>query len=189
MRKPDGWGSVPTLRKIALVGLAGMLAASLGGCTSDGSPSSASSAQASHGVLPRLSKARLEGVWNVRMKVTKNTLGSKPNRKQSGWKFHPTCATGACHVLFKGTVDRDHLRFPMSERRGNYQGSGGTRHPSCGSVPAQLAITLTEAEMDDRGRWVATAWEGTYTRRSDATCGGMRLRTLIVGTPTWAPQT
>ena len=185
------------LRKIALVGLAGVLAASLGGCRSDGSPSSAPSAQASHEVLPRLSKARLEGVWNVRMKLTKNTFGSKPHRKQSGWKFHPTCETGACNVLFKGTVEIgrragesawDHLLFPMSERRGDYQGGGGTRHPSCSSVPAQLAITVTEAAMDDRGRWVATAWEGTYTRRSDTACGGMRLRTLIFGTPAWASQ-
>lgn len=187
------------LRNVALWGLVGVLAAGLGGCTSEGSPSFAPSAQTSREDLPRLADARLGGVWEVKMKVTRNTFESKPHRSQSGWRFHPTCETGACDVPFKGTVEigrragkssRDHLRFPMFERRGNYQGDYRPRiHLSCGSAPAQLAITTTEARVDDAGRWIATAWEGTYSRWSNAACGGDRLRTLVFGTPTLAPQT
>jgi hypothetical protein len=190
--------TISRLRSIALWGLVGVLAASLAGCTSGGPSSSAPSPQASDDDLPRLAEARLEGVWDVQMKVRRNTFESKPHRRQSGWRFHSLCQTGACDVLFKGTVEigrragksaRDHLRFPMSKRRGNYQGRYRSRiHPSCGSAPAHLEITVTEARIDDRGRWVATAWEGTYARRSAAACGGERLRTLIFGTPTWAPQ-
>lgn len=145
----------------------------------------------------RPGEARLMGNWDVRMKTTNNSFGSKPHRSQHSWIFTPVCKSGACDVILHATIEigtaargkagaKDKVKTRLVYLNGGYRGSVTGKYASCGQSAVSDTWSFSIRPTDGKWRgdnWVATSWNGTFTRDSpsSAGCRGSQLRAVIEG--------
>ena len=120
---------------------------------------------------PALRQARLEGVFNVKVKE-QSSYGYErnPGRVTMGWEFKPSCKSGPCKVRWQDTTYKG-LKSTLTRKGRSYRGSdSATLNVRCGST-----VTVSQVEVNFRvtkaraigDEWRAIRFTGTM-KRSEA---------------------
>jgi hypothetical protein len=116
--------------------------------------------------IPPLTLARVEGDFDVRVKLLSQTNLSGASAFNLGWNFRPKCSTGACPVVWSD-LDNATLRGTLTRKGQTYRGSStgkfGTR---CGRAVVRSTLTFSLKVVKavvTAGEWHATRLSGTLT--------------------------
>jgi fibronectin type 3 domain-containing protein len=138
--------------------------------------------------VPPLSKARLDGDFNVNVKVTSASGYTDYAKKfKIGWEFTPRCSEGPCDVKWKDLSDKD-FRATLKRSGATYKGSdSGPLNARCGDtvVTSKLEISFKVVKAKAiEGAWTATKIRGTIvqTEKAQLGCVSTRLDQAIMGT-------
>ena len=117
--------------------------------------------------VPQLAVARLEGYFNIRLKVTSSSGYSGELPKSAGWHFRPKCRHGACEVIWSDDASRT-VHAPGARRGARYVISyGGYHFVSCSGAHStsvlHITLRVTKARVHD-GEWLASRVQGTMTQ-------------------------
>ncbi len=139
--------------------------------------------------VPKISEARLEGVFNVRMNLD-SSYGISGVRKHgtAGWRFRPDCTQGPCDVSWKG-LNPTLGPMDLVRDRARYDGSGsGKLGITCGGTRTtssfRVNVKVIKARMID-GEWTAVKIEGTWSFTDPAALGCVAAGATydVVGAP------
>jgi hypothetical protein len=138
--------------------------------------------------VPPLSKARLDGDFNVHVRVTDASGYTDYAKKFTiGWEFTPKCDEGPCDVRWKDLSDKD-FRATLKRSGARYRGSdSGPLNARCGETVVtsklQIDFKVVKAKAID-GAWTATRIKGTVvqTEAAQLGCVSTRLDQAITGT-------
>lgn len=129
--------------------------------------------------VPPLSAARLEGVFDVRGKVTSSSgFSTLPQSASYGWRFKPKCPQGSCRVIWNDAQFKARTPFDKSKASydGTYVGKFGIR---CGSTESTSTVTI-EIEVTHAkamgGVWRATRFRGTLSTYDPSQLGCVSSR-------------
>ena len=105
--------------------------------------------------VPKLAAARLEGYFNIRLKVTSSSGYSGDLPKSAGWHFRPKCRHGACDVIWSDNASHTghaHGRRGMAPAMSSptaattsSPATARTRHRCCTSHSASPRPAFTTA--------------------------------------------
>ena len=130
---------------------------------------------------PPVSAARLQGPWNVNIKVVRGGAAIRGSKAWTQvWLARPKCPAGPCDVTLAGTTSR-HYKFKVTLTRTGavYRGKTKAVIFPCGvgsvsfPIHSTLAIQLTiQTAQVDNGAWMAGTWAGTMKVSSPYTSSG-----------------
>ena len=145
-------------------------------------------------LTPPISRARLQGAWEIRAKNN----GPAPGGRNGSlfWQLSPACAAGACDVTLRGQNGGDAFTVKLTRTGAVYSGQAMDKGRLCGSavnsVPdpetLKIRIRVTHAVGENK-EWVATSWvgtmAGTYHFVSSATfyCRAFTYTASLSGSP------
>lgn len=147
---------------------------------------------------PPSAEARLQGSWDVTIKVTKagRTRLKVGDTTLDTWSFTPKCASGACTVDLSGTISGLPFKATLNRSGAVYTGSAKARIARCGSSTGSntlaVSVKVTGGEMIDAA-WAASNWTGSlvlslpYTTSGNDYCPSQSATFSIV--PDSAAQT
>ncbi|MFN8078312.1 MAG: DUF2510 domain-containing protein [Kineosporiaceae bacterium] len=129
----------------------------------DGMRSDPSAPLELHIVDRLVADARLDGAWDVSVKVTENhgTPLQTGESSTATWTFTPTCDAGACDLTVEGTLVDLPFRTKLTRQGAHYTGTMTTRAGTCADKPVTdtvaFAVTVTQGELTP-GYWAAAHW-------------------------------
>lgn len=117
--------------------------------------------------VPQLAAARLEGYFNIRLKVTSSSGYSGDLPKGAGWHFRPKCRHGACEVIWSDDASRT-VRARGARHGARYVISySGYHFVSCSGAHStsvvHITLRVTKARVHD-GEWLASRVQGAMTQ-------------------------
>jgi hypothetical protein len=138
--------------------------------------------------IPSLSEARVEGDYNVVVKVVSaHGFQSYSGKFTIGWHFKPKCKKGTCDVMWSDLTE-DTLTGLLTRKSASYHGGDtGKFNSTCGQTVVLTTLTIdfhvTHAKPRF-GEWRASKFEGTMTQREDSQlgCVASSADLTIVGT-------
>ncbi len=150
-------------------------------------------------LAPAISEARLEGDWEVALKVTKNsgTRLKLGDTTVEPWTFAPKCSTGPCPANLSGTIAGQPFTVTMARAGAVYKGSTTAHIARCGSTDTVNKITVVVKVTDggvSGGDWAAADWTGTldlsipYTRSGSYYCPAQSAQFTATPGGTGTPQ-
>ena len=118
--------------------------------------------------VPKLAAARLEGYFNIRLKVTSSSGYSGDLPKSAGWHFRPKCRHGACDVIWSDNASHTGHAHGAARHGARYVISySGYHFISCNGAHStsvlHITLRVTKARVHD-GEWLASRVEGTMTQ-------------------------
>ena len=147
-------------------------------------------------LTPPISRARLQGAWDVEVKNVGPVRGGRNGTVS--WYFSPVCKAGACEVILRGDAGGANQSFTVKLTRTGRVYSGQTVasvHP-CGSGvdsipdPTTLKIRLrVTGAVGQNQAWAVSTWAGTmtgtyqYVASSSFYCPALTYRTTLAGSP------
>jgi hypothetical protein len=138
--------------------------------------------------VPPLSKARLDGSFTVKVKVTSASgYTDYAKRFTIGWDFTPKCRQGPCNVRWKDLSDKD-FRATLKRKGATYKGSdSGPLNAKCGDTVVTSTVDISFKVVKAKaveGAWTATKITGTMVQAEEAQlgCVATRLDQTITGT-------
>lgn len=129
---------------------------------------------------PPLSRARLTGTFEVKMKILSSAGNSAKvgSAYREGWKFVPTCSSGPCSVTMHDLVKAFRGLHGKLKRNGvTYRGSvTGFHGVYCGSKTVHMTSTLTitlrlTRATGEVGTWNASGFTATVSESIPASAG------------------
>ena len=138
--------------------------------------------------VPPLAAARLEGYFNVRLKVTSSSGYSNdlPGTSSAGWHFKPRCRHGACGALWSDNASK-RLHARATRHGARYRISyRGFLFVSCSGAHATsaLEITLRVTKARVRGHeWLASRVQGTFgtSEAEQLGCVASQMQAKVLG--------
>ena len=138
--------------------------------------------------VPKLAAARLEGYFNIRLKVTSASGYSNDvsGISSAGWHFKPLCRHGACGAIWSNNsaksiharVTRHGARYRMSYRGFYFVTCSGAHATSA------LDVTLRVTKARVRGReWLASRVHGTFvmSEAEQLGCAASHINAKVLG--------
>jgi Fibronectin type III domain len=117
-------------------------------------------------LTPPISRARLQGAWDIRAK----NIGAAPGGRDGSlfWQLSPVCAVGACDVILHGQNGGNSFTVKLTRAGAVYTGQAMDKGRLCGSevnsIPdpemLKIRIRVTDA-LGENQEWIATSWVGT----------------------------
>jgi len=160
----------------------------------DGKRSPQSASLAVNTLIPPMSQARLQGLWNV---FAKNLTHLPGNRSGTlPWDFIPACGAGPCTVVAHVKDGKHSFKVTLTRAGAVYRGHAVANLGGCGPKgnkipdPATVKFRIRIKDAVGEGQaWVATSLTGTmagsYKYVSSATfyCSAVSFKAALSGTP------
>lgn len=131
-------------------------------------------------LTPPASAARLQGSWDVTVKVVSSGGGTlKVGEKMTySWAFKPTCPTGPCPVVVSGFIGGHAFKATLTRSGALYTGTTRAHITHCGLLggtdvrnTVTLRITVKKGVTDNRA-WAARSLAGNMVMSSPYTPAG-----------------
>ncbi|HEY7562516.1 MAG TPA: fibronectin type III domain-containing protein [Gaiellaceae bacterium] len=124
--------------------------------------------------VPSLRAARLEGVFNVKTRITSQSGYSDYDVPIFGWRFTPSCKEGACNVRWND-LQTKRIHGKLTRHGARYRGSyTGYFYMECsgahGTTSLEIDLKVVRARVVD-DRWRATRLGGTIDQSEAAQLG------------------
>jgi hypothetical protein len=137
---------------------------------------------------PPLATARLEGYFDVRLKVTSSSGygNNPPGTTTAGWHFKPLCPQGACDAIWVDNGAKSvHARATRHGARYHISASG-YYFVTCNGAHATTSLDITFRVTKARVRgheWIASRVQGTYQQSEAAQlgCGSSQANATVRG--------
>jgi hypothetical protein len=137
---------------------------------------------------PPLAAARLEGDFNIRLKVTSSSGYSNDvsGTSSAGWHFKPLCRHGACGAIWSDNLSKSvHTRVTRhgARYRISYHGFDFVTCSGAHATSA-LEITLRVTKARVRGReWLASRVQGSFdqSEAEQLGCAASQMNAKVLG--------
>lgn len=145
-------------------------------------------------LIPPMSQARLQGLWNVYAKNFRHAPGSRNGTLY--WDFIPACEAGACDVVAHVKDGRHSFKLTLTHAGAVYQGHALVNFIPCGprsnSIPDPTTLKFRVRGTDAVGEgqaWVAISLTGTmvgtskYVSSATFYCPASSFKATLSGNP------
>jgi hypothetical protein len=132
---------------------------------------------------PAVSEARLEGDYNVKLKVVSSSgFRSISTKATAGWQFKPKCKAGPCKVVMSDLSEKS-LKLTLDRKGPKYSGDDPSAiFGTCNGkpIPSSTTIDLTVTKAKGlSGEWIATRFTGTISYTTPPQLGCVRATATL----------